>query len=115
MILVSSLDQLGKAGIRYVISDRNATLAAANLSVWRGALGGLPWEAWRAEDFKRDPDDPAKMERYQAETLVHKILPPVALGGIITYDRATHATVAAAVATAQLATPVRVHSSWYPG
>jgi hypothetical protein len=115
VILVSSLDRLEQTDIDYVISDRNASLATASLSAGRGALHELPWDAWRAKDFKRDPDDPAKMERYQAETLVHKILPPVALGGIITYDRVTQATVAEAVATAQLATPVRVHSSWYPG
>jgi len=115
VILVSSLDRLEQAGIHFVVADRNATLATANLGSGRGALGSLPWDAWRAQDFKRDPEDPAKMERYQAEALVHQILPPSALGGIITYDRATQLSVTETVASAQSTTPVRVHSSWYPG
>jgi len=36
-------------------------------------------------DFRRDPDDPEKVERYQAEALVHRCLPLETLLGIVCY------------------------------
>lgn len=41
-----------------------------------------------ARDFRRDPEDPEKIERYQAEALVHVHLPAKALLGIICYTEA---------------------------
>jgi len=36
-------------------------------------------------DFKRDPDDPKKMERYQAEALIFQHLPIQGVLGIVCY------------------------------
>ena len=39
----------------------------------------------RARDFRRDPDDPGKVERYQAEALIYRHLPLAAVLGIVCY------------------------------
>ena len=36
-------------------------------------------------DFRRDPDNPIKFERYQAEALVHRHRPVDGLKGVVCY------------------------------
>ena len=38
-------------------------------------LDRIDWAILRSRDFKRDPEDPGKFERYQAEALIYKYLP----------------------------------------
>ncbi|WP_425514486.1 DarT ssDNA thymidine ADP-ribosyltransferase family protein [Collimonas antrihumi] len=38
-------------------------------------LREIDWPLLQRRDFKRDADDPRKMERYQAEALVYQYLP----------------------------------------
>ncbi|CAN5547668.1 DUF4433 domain-containing protein [soil metagenome] len=114
VVLVSSLTRLDEIGRPYVVADRNATLAHATLRSGRELLGSLPWDAWKARDFKHDPDKPDKVERYQAETLVHHFLPVTGLMGIITYDGTMQSMIEQAVAAAGLSIPVHVRSHWYP-
>lgn len=55
-------------------------------------LDKIDWDGLRRRDFKRDPEDPSKVERYEAEALVHRHVPIGALHGIACYDEATKAT-----------------------
>ena len=114
IVLVTSLGRLEDLERPYVIADRNASLVSATFTPGRAGLTDLRWDIWQRSDFKRDDSDPAKIEQYHAEALVHKSLPPSALLGIITYDSGTQATVAQAVSDAGLSTPVHVRSTWYP-
>ena len=114
VVLVTSLTRLEDHGIAYVVADRNATLVNANLMPGRELIAALPWEGWRARDFKHDPNDPAKVERYQAEALVHRVLPAAVLQAIITYDAATQVSVKQTVTETGLSLPVHVGSNWYP-
>jgi hypothetical protein len=114
VVLVSSLKRLEEAGIAYVIADRNATLLAATIAPGRGLIESLSWENWRNRDFKHDPNKPDKVERYQAEILVHRHLPAPALGGIITYDESTQVLVAQSVTDAGLTIGVHARPAWYP-
>lgn len=64
VVLMSSLEELERLGIRVVFADRNARLSRA--VQWapddprHGELyGGLPWQAWQDRDFRHDPNDPA--------------------------------------------------------
>lgn len=84
-ILVSSLPRLDEMGLAYVVADRHAYLNVANFFRDRAGLAGLPWEDWQQRRFKRDPEDPARFERYQAEALVHRELPVRALLGVVVY------------------------------
>jgi ssDNA thymidine ADP-ribosyltransferase, DarT len=114
VILVSSFARLEQAGATVLIADRNATLEHAAIQSGRDLLASLPWKTWRVRDFKHDPDKPDKFERYQAEALVHRVMPVGALLGIIAYDQAAQVIVAQAVAHAGLSIPVHVRSHWYP-
>jgi ssDNA thymidine ADP-ribosyltransferase, DarT len=114
LILVSSLKRLEAREIAYVVTDRHAALDSARFSAGRALVDDLPWAQWRARDFKRDPDDLEKMERYQAEALVHRHLPVSVLDGIITADTETQAVVEQQVNAAGVSVPVLVRRSWYP-
>ena len=114
VVLVSSLPRLDADGIPYVVADRNASLVHATFSSGQAGLSGLPWAAWKGSNFKHDPNDPEKHERYQAEALVHGILPANALRAIITADNQTQVSVSQAVSNAALSIPVITQVSWYP-
>ena len=83
VILASSLLTLQQAGIPFLFTDRHAYLSTAAFSGNLAALAGLDWSKWQARDFRRDPSDPAKFERYQAEALAYKHVPASALHGIV--------------------------------
>jgi hypothetical protein len=91
VILISSLHKLAKLGQPFLFTDRHAYLEAADFWSDLKALSRLDWRRWQARDFRRDPDDPGKMERYQAEALVHRHLAVEAIGAIVCYDAAREA------------------------
>jgi len=83
VILASSLHELARNGVRFVYSDRHALLRTARFSNSLSELDALiDWKRLQARDFKRDPENPEKLERYQAEALVHDSLPVHALTGL---------------------------------
>ena len=75
VFLVASLRSLAVHRVPFVFSDRHAFLKIATFSTSLADLDGLGWRYWQQRDFHRDPDDPEKFERYQAEALVHHHLP----------------------------------------
>lgn len=85
VILVSSLREVHKQGIAFVFSDRHAYLQAAEFYNNLARLDQIDWPRLQARDFRRDPDDPGKVERYQAEALIYQYLPLPAVLGIICY------------------------------
>jgi ssDNA thymidine ADP-ribosyltransferase, DarT len=84
-ILVSSLREVHKQGIPFVFSDRHAYLEAAEFYNDLDRLDQIDWPRLQARDFRRDPDDPGKVERYQAEALIYQHLSLAAVLGIICY------------------------------
>jgi hypothetical protein len=66
-----------------VLTDRHAYLAAAQYSNDLRGLERIDWEILQARDFRRSDDDPGKIERYQAEALVHHHVPLDALTGLV--------------------------------
>ncbi len=85
VILVSSLAQLQKQDVRYVFTDRHAYLQTAEFYSDRSDLDRVDFPLLRSGDFARDPDDPGKFERYQAEALAYGCVPRDALIGIACY------------------------------
>lgn len=75
VIFKASLRKLEKDGVKLVFSDRHAYLATAQFSSNLEELSRIDWTILQNRDFKRDPDDPEKVERYQAEALVYRHLP----------------------------------------
>jgi hypothetical protein len=67
VIFVSSLPKLQELGVTFLFTDRHAALATAQFSSDLAELGRIDWPLLRSRDFRRDPEDPGKLERYQAE------------------------------------------------
>ena len=86
VILVSSLTKLTQDQIRFVFTDRHARLAAAEFFDDMTNLDKIDWKILRNRDFSRDDNDLGKMERYQAEALVHSHMPTSSLLGIACYN-----------------------------
>ena len=82
-ILVSSLREVHQLGLQFVFTDRHAYPPLAQYFNDLAQLAAIDWLLLQRRDFQRDPDDPVKVERYQAEALVHHHLPIAALSGVI--------------------------------
>jgi hypothetical protein len=82
VILVSSFHQISSLGLHSVFTDQHAYRAMAQYFTDPVHLNVIDWTILQARDFKTDPNDPGKTDRYQAETLIWKYLPVDALLGI---------------------------------
>jgi len=113
VILVSSLRKLVENGVKFIFSDRHAYLAAALFSSQLDDLDRLDWEILRRRDFQRDPEDPEKVERYQAEALVHQSIQLSHLFGIVTVNDVARASVMRMAADAGKTVDVQTKANWY--
>jgi len=86
VILASALPMLSDRGLPFLFTDRHAYLATARFFSDLARLDQIDWAILQSRDFQRDPNDPGKFERYQAEALVHKHLPLDALIGAVCYS-----------------------------
>ena len=113
-ILVSSCQAMHDNGVSLLFTDRHAYTATA---AWSGDPADLAvmidWDILRRHDFGRDDDYPDKTERYQAEALAHRHVPPAALLGIGCWSEAVKAAIAGQVGVAGLALKVLVRPGWY--
>ena len=94
VFLVASLRALAGHRIPFVFSDRHAFLKFATFSTSVDDLDGLGWGYWQQRDFSRDPENPEKFERYQAEALVHRHLPAERIDAIACSDESEQEYVA---------------------
>lgn len=86
VFLVSSIPHLQKLGISYLFTNSHAYSQTARFFSDPADLKTeIDWQILQQRDFKRDPDDLAKFERYQAEALVHQHLPAQGLLGVVCY------------------------------
>lgn len=117
VVLVSSLHKVIENDRPFVFTDRHAYLRYMSEKNYSNNLDDLsrmiPWELLRQRDFSRDPEDPEKSERYQAEALVHEHLPATALLGIVTYNEKEADQVRARADEHGLDLEVHVRPSWY--
>ena len=74
-------------GLSYVTTDRHAALATAEFAGGRASLSRVDWDLLRRSDFTRSEVDPAKLERYQAEALLHRHLPLAGVDGFAVRDQ----------------------------
>jgi len=112
-VLVSSLHRVSALGIPFVFSDRHAYLQTAQFSNRAEELDRIDWAGLRARDFRRTPDKPEKIERYQAEALVHHTLPVAGLAGIVCYSAAQREPLEAMIAEEGLDLRVVAKPGWY--
>lgn len=112
-ILVSTLHKVHQMGLPFVFTDRHAYPPLARYFNCIQSLNEIDWPLLQARNFKRNPDDPEQIERYQAEALVHDHLPVTGLVGIICYTDAVKNTLDQHVQARGLNVDVRVMPQWY--
>ena len=113
VIFVSSLPTLSANAVPFLFTDRHAYLATAQFSADLAMLDWIDWAMLRRRDFKRDPEDPGKFERYQAEALVHQSLPMKAALGVVCYTDAVSAEVQREAAACGHRLQVISKPGWY--
>jgi ssDNA thymidine ADP-ribosyltransferase, DarT len=86
VIFVSSLPRLNARSVPFIFTDRHAYLNAAQFFHDLKFLNRIKWDILQRRDFQRDPNDPAKLEGYQAEALVYQRVPIEALSNIVCYN-----------------------------
>ncbi len=113
VLLVSSIHQLEKRHVKFTFTDRHAYLRTAQFFNSSDDLDHIDWKLLQARDFKRDADDPAKTDRYQAEALVHQRMTMQDLLGIVCYSKNEMGTLMQTVENFGLETKVVARPSWY--
>jgi hypothetical protein len=112
-ILVSSLHKVRKLDLNFVFTDRHAYPPLARYFNDVAQLREIDWTLLQARNFKRNPDDPEQIERYQAEALIHKHVPISGLIGIICYTDAVKTGLDTQVQAQGLMLDVLSMPQWY--
>jgi hypothetical protein len=112
-ILVSSLHKIENEGIQFVFTDRHAYLQTAEFYNNVEDLGHIDWAGLQKRDFRRNPDDPGKVERYQAEALIHRSVPMGAVLGIICYRDQERTKIEADCGSLNLPLQVLCKPDWF--
>lgn len=113
VILVSSLHHVAQHGLPFLFTDMHAYYRWATYYNDLARLDKVDWPLLQARDFKRDENDPAKFERYQAEALIHRHCPVSGLIGIVCHSETGKIQVQAQVAAQGLDLPVHARPGWY--
>ncbi len=115
IILVSSLRELRQNNVPFVFTNRHAFVAYAEFFDDVDLLDRVDWALLRARDFARSDADPGKVERYQAEALVHRTVPVAALLGIACYSGKSRDQVVAMLQEVGIDLRVIVKKEWFFG
>lgn len=113
VILVSSLHRVAELGLPFVFTNAHAYPDWTDYYSDLANLHEIDWSILQRRDFKRDPDDPRKMERYQAEALIHHHLPITGLLGMMCYTDAMKERIEQDVAARGLTLSVHARPGWY--
>lgn len=113
VILVSSLRHIAGLSLPFLFTDSHAYYQWANFYADLANLDKIDWPLLQRRDFKRDPEDPAKFERYQAEALIHQHLPVGGILGIVCYTEALKQRIEQEIQARHLNLPVYARTGWY--
>jgi hypothetical protein len=113
VILVSSLHKIVEHQLTFFFTDRHAIYETSEPFFNMADLCRVPWNLLQAHDFSRDPEDPGKVERYQAEALVYQHVPLKALLGFVCYNEAVKAMIDTELANRGMEFEVKVYPGWF--
>ncbi|TVM19530.1 DUF4433 domain-containing protein [Oceanidesulfovibrio indonesiensis] len=113
IILVSSLYRINELGIAFVYTSAHAYLSWTEYFDDLDDLDVIDWGLLQRRDFRRDDNDPQKLERYQAEALIHRHMPVDGLLGIICYTDEVKESINVTIGNLGLELPVYVRTRWY--
>jgi ssDNA thymidine ADP-ribosyltransferase, DarT len=112
-MLVSTIPMLRRLNIPFVFTDRHAYTQLARFFSDVRDLDQVDWPLLQARDFRRNPDDPEQIERYQAEALVYRHLPVTGLTAIVCYTEQVKRDLEQLVAARGLNLAVQALPHWY--
>jgi hypothetical protein len=113
VILVSSLHKIAELDLPFVFTDRHAYPVTAHYFNDLDSLSVIDWPLLQQRNFQRDPDDPEKIERYQAEALIHQYVPIQALLGAVCYTPQVQLELQQQSAELDVALDIHCRPSWY--
>jgi len=113
VILVSSIPKVKKKGLDFVFTDSHAYYQWADFYNDVDDLDKIDWPILQARDFARDPNDPAKFERYQAEALIHQSCPVKGLLGIVCYTESRKKRIKKLLKKRGIKLKVYARTEWY--
>ena len=113
VILVSSLHRLHEQGVSFLFTDSHAYYRWANFYAQLSDLDKVDWSLLQSRDFRRDPADPGKFERYQSEVLIYQHCPVSSLMGIICYTDEVKSQIESQLQQYGLELAVYVRPGWY--
>jgi ssDNA thymidine ADP-ribosyltransferase, DarT len=112
-ILVGSLHDLKRVGRPFVFTDRHAYLQTAQVFDDLSHLDKVDWSILQRRDFKRDPENPEKVERYEAEALMHMHPPFDALCEVACCDAQSATALQLELTKRDIALKVTSKPGWY--
>ncbi|MHB8252799.1 MAG: type II toxin-antitoxin system toxin DNA ADP-ribosyl transferase DarT [Acidiferrobacter sp.] len=113
VIVVSSMHHVQGMGLPFVFTNAHAYPDWTNYYSDLTQLSEIDWGLLQRRDFKRDADDPRKMERYQAEALIYQHLPVHGILGIVCYTDALKQRIKQEIQARNLNLPVYARTGWY--
>jgi ssDNA thymidine ADP-ribosyltransferase DarT-like protein len=113
VILFTSLHKVGEVAVDFVFSDRHAYVQAAQFSNDLQDLERIDWPLLKRQDFKSDPSDPGKRERYMAEALIHSFLPISGLLEIACHGKKQQEKLQEEASRLGVKAPIVVKPDWY--
>lgn len=113
MILVSSLHRVSELGLPFLFTDSHAYSGLASFHADLINLDRIDWPLLQRRDFRRDPEDPGKLERYQAEALIHRHVPLQALLGIVCHTDVARSGIERKMQAVGVTLPVHTRPNWY--
>ncbi|MDD2934798.1 MAG: DUF4433 domain-containing protein [Methylotenera sp.] len=113
VILVSTLHHVAKQGLPFIFTDSHAYSKCAIYYENITDLDKIDWPLLQSRNFKRDIEDPAKFERYQAEALIHQHCPIDGLLGIICYTKDLETSIKQEIQLRGLNLQVHARTGWY--
>lgn len=113
VILVSSLYKVQELGLPFVFTNAHAYPDWTDYYRDLQHLDKIDWNILQRRDFKRDPDDPQKMERYQAEALIHQHMPINGILGVVCYTEQMKTVIEQEMQKRHLNLPVYARTTWY--
>lgn len=113
VILVSSLHQVAEHGLAFAFTDRHAYPVTANYYNDLADLHAIDWPLLQQRNFQRDPNDPEKVERYQAEALIYRHVPIQTLLGAVCYTEQVKTELQEQAASLGVQMDIRCRPGWY--
>lgn len=113
LIFVASLHDIAEKGLKFVFTNQHAYPVIAEYYNDLSKLNQVDWPLLQSRNFKHDPDDPGKKERYQAEALVWRHVPISALLGVCCYTRAAEAIIQTELDKCNVKLRTLVKTGWY--